>query len=303
MQPTPTPQPPPAPAAGSRPRLADHDTPFLGYGVGLRREHFDEIFDQRDRIDWLEILGDNFAAFGGRPRAVLDRAAKLWPLALHGVGLNIGGLEDLDQDYLDALLGLVDRYDMRWFSDHLCYSAGFGVEYYDLIPLPFTEEALEHVVRRVHQVQERTRVPFLLENPSYYVAFAGSELGEAEFLSEVVRRSGCGLLLDVNNVYVNAMNHGYDARTFIASLPLDRVGQIHLAGHTVEDDVIIDTHGAPIIDPVFDLYAYTLRLTGPVSTLLERDNAIPPLAELAAENDRIRALGESVLGKVATWRP
>jgi len=291
------------PAAHSPTRLADTETPFLGYGVGLRRPHFEDIFEHEGDVDFLEILGDNFAVYGGRPRAVLGRAAKHFPLVVHGVGLNIGGLDPLNEDYLDAILALAERYQMRWFSDHLCQSAGSGVEYYDLVPLPFTEEALAHVVRRVEQVQEKARIPFLLENPSYYVAFGASEMSEAEFLTEVVRRSGCGLLLDVNNVYVNAENHGYDARAFIDALPLDRVGQIHMAGHTREDDVIIDTHGDHVIPEVFDLYEHTVARTGPVTTLLEWDNDIPSMDVLAEENAKVRAHGEKVLGKVKRWRP
>ncbi|MCA9524674.1 MAG: DUF692 domain-containing protein [Myxococcales bacterium] len=262
----------------------------LGHGVGLRRPHWDTIFAEADRVDFVEILTENFLGEGGRARRVLEQAAATWPIVLHGTALSIGSVSPLDADYLAGLADLIRATGARWFSDHLCFSSAFGVEYHDLLPVPFTAEALDHVVARVKQVQTIANVPFLLENPSYYVQYAGAEMGEAEFLSTLCARADCGLLLDVNNVYVNSRNHGYDPYAFIDALPLDRVLQIHMAGHDDLGDVIIDTHGAACVDPVLDLYAYTLGRTGPVSTLLEWDNAIPSQAVLLAELERIRAV-------------
>jgi uncharacterized protein (UPF0276 family) len=206
------------------------------------------------------------------------------------VGLNIGGPDALDEDYVTRLGALVKRVDAPFFSDHLCYSRLGGVHLHDLLPLPFTEEAVEHVVPRVREVMARVGRPFLLENPSYYAAMPGGTLAEADFLRHVVEQADCGLLLDVNNVYVNAKNHGYDPRAFVDALPLERVVQIHLAGHEVLPDVIIDTHGAQVCDDVWALYRYTLERTGPVSTLIEWDQDIPSLEAVLDEADRARAV-------------
>ena len=271
--------------------------PFLGHGVGLRRPHFDTIWDRKDEIDFVEILSENYMAFGGRPRAVVDRAAKEFPVLVHGVGLSIGSVAPLDEAYLEPLLSLVERVDAVCFSDHVCYSSAFGTEYHDLIPLPFTEEALDHVVERTRRVVDRARGrPFLLENPSYYVQYESSHIPEPEFLNEICRRSGCGLLLDVNNVYVNSQNHGFDPYAFIDAIDLSYVGYVHMAGHTRLPDVIIDTHGDHVVPEVMDLYAYLLEKAGPVTTLLEWDNDIPELDVLCAENAKIRRRAEEVLG-------
>ncbi|RJO64909.1 MAG: DUF692 domain-containing protein [Myxococcales bacterium] len=269
----------------------------LAFGVGLRRPHFDEIGDNHEGVDFLEIISENFMRFGGRPRHVLDRMIERFPIVLHGVSLSIGSLDPLNEDYLHALKDVVGRVRPPWFSDHLSYSSNFGVEYHDLIPLPFTEEALEHVVRRVERVQETVGIPFLLENPSYYVQMPGGEMTEAEFISEVVRRSGCGLLLDVNNVFVNGTNQGYDPYRFIDSIPTDRVVQYHIAGHDDSGDFLIDTHGRRIKPEVYDLYVYALSKTGPKWTLLEWDNDIPPLKTLLAENGHVRKAGEGVFSQ------
>jgi uncharacterized protein len=275
--------------------------PFLGFGVGLRRPHFDEVAAGEARIDWIELLSDNFLAFGGRPAEVMKRVASRYPIALHGVSLSIGSVDPLDGDYLRGLYRLIEMTGARWFSDHLCFSSAFGVHYHDLLPLPFTEEAVEHTCRRIDEVQAKAPrrggapVPFLLENPSYYITFGDSEMGEAEFLSRVVERTGCGLLLDVNNVFVNATNHGYDARRFIDALPLAAVGQLHLAGHSRSGELLIDTHGARVCPEVLELYGYVLARTGPVSTLLEWDNDIPSLDDLLDELERIRARAGEVI--------
>lgn len=265
------------------------------FGVGLRRPHFDDVLERPEGVDFLEITPENFMDFGGRPRDVLRRVRDRWPILSHGVSLNIGGPDPLDSHYLERLGELLEMIRPAWFSDHLSYSAAFGVEYHDLVPLPFTEEAIEHVVARVRQVQSIIRRPFLLENPSYYVKMPGAEMTEAEFVVEVVRRADCGLLLDVNNVYVNATNHGYDAREFIAAMPAERVIEYHIAGHDGGGPFLVDTHGAHIIDPVFDLYDYTLRTLGPAWTLLEWDNSVPSWDTLVAENQAVRRVAERAL--------
>jgi len=267
----------------------------LGAGIGLRREFFDALLQTERRVDWLEIIPENFMTFGGRPRAVLDRCRERWPLISHGVGLDIGGPSPLNDEYLEKLSALVRRIDAPFFSDHLCFTRVGGVYTHDLLPLPFSEEAVEHVVPRVREVTARIDRPFLLENPSYYKRMGG-ELEEAAFIRHVLEEADCGMLLDVNNVWVNAQNHGYDPRAFIDALPLERVVQIHLAGHEVQPQVLIDTHGAPVCEDVWALYRYTLSKSGPVSTLIEWDQAIPSLDTVLDQADRARALLAEVTG-------
>ncbi len=258
------------------------------FGIGLRREHFDAIFAEQPDVDFLEIISENFMTLGGRPRDVLDRAISHWPVLPHGVGLSIGSPDPLDESYLARLAQLLKRLDPPFFSDHLSYASAFGVQYHDLLPLPFTEEAIRHVVARIDEVQHRIGLPLALENPSYYMKLPGAEMSEAEFISEVVRRSGCYLLLDVNNVWVNAQNHAYDPYRFVDALPRERVVQLHIAGHDDSGELIIDTHGAPVATSVLELYAYTLQRVAPTRTLLEWDNNLPPLARVIAELDKVR---------------
>ena len=264
----------------------------MAHGVGLRRQHFDSILEHHPGVDFFEILPENFMRFGGRPRDILKRAADSLPIVIHGTALSIGGPDPLSERYLDELEELIRLVRPPWFSDHLCYSSAHGVEYFDLIPLPFTEEVVAHVVDRVKAVQDRMGIPFLVENPSYYVKMPGAEMTEAEFVHAIVTRADCGLLLDVNNVFVNATNHGYDPRAYVDAMPRGRVLQYHMAGHFQDEDVLIDTHGAAVRQEVLDLYEYTLGVLGPAWTLLEWDNNIPPLDDLLAENDRVRASAE-----------
>jgi uncharacterized protein (UPF0276 family) len=278
--------------------------PFLGYGVGLRRVHFDSIFEHGQSADFLEVLVENVMGFGGRPREVTLRASKRWPMVLHGVALSIGSVDPLSDDYLDHYAAICRDTGALWASDHLCFSSAFGRR----VPRPGPR--CPSPTRRSptwwpapRPCRPACRCPSRSRTPSYYIAYAHSRMTEAEFLREVLEGADCGLLLDVNNVYVNSRNHGYDARAFIDALPLERVVQIHMAGHYDDGSVIIDTHGAHIIDEVLDLYAYTLERTGPVSTLLEWDNDIPPLDVLLAENDKVRAVAQRVVGEVAPWRP
>lgn len=269
--------------------------PYLGFGLGLRPQHYAEILDRPEgdpspRVDWFEIISENYMAAGGRPLANLKRVAERYPIVMHGVSLSIGSVDPLDAEYLDRLAELADLVEPEWISDHLCWTGVDGVNFHDLLPLPYTEEALAHVADRVRRVQDRLGRRFALENASTYVEFASSEMTEWDFLAELSRRTGCDLVLDVNNIYVSGFNHGFDPMTFLRGLPAERVIQIHLAGHEHNETHIIDTHDAPVIDAVWDLYGKTIQSLGPVSTMIERDAAIPPFAELETELDRARAV-------------
>ncbi|HET6368004.1 MAG TPA: DUF692 domain-containing protein [Pseudomonadales bacterium] len=269
--------------------------PYLGHGVGLRPKHYPRLWDGTARADWFEAISENYMVAGGRPRAALERARATAPIVLHGVSLSIGSTDPLDEAYLDALRALIRQVEPAWVSDHLCWS-GIGGHYaHDLLPLPYTEEALAHVVRRVVAVQERLGRQILIENVSSYLTYTHSTLAEWEFLGAVAERADCGLLLDVNNVYVSATNHGFATNDYLAGLPADRVGQIHLAGHTDMGTYLFDTHDGPVIEPVWDLYRQALRRFGRVSTLVEWDDHIPELDVVCAEAERARAVEAEVL--------
>jgi uncharacterized protein (UPF0276 family) len=265
--------------------------PSLGAGLGLRKEHFKELTPNNKGVGWLEIIAENFMNFGGFPQSVLDYCARHWTIVSHGVNLSIGSVDPLDEEYLDRLKTLLDRVKAPWFSDHLCFTSVGGAYFHDLLPLPFTREAADHVVARVKKVRKKIQRPFLLENPSYYILPPGADMEETDFYNAVLEEADCGLLLDVNNVYVNSRNHGFDPQDFIRRLPLERVGQIHLAGHRDCGDVVVDTHEGPIIDPVWALYRFTLEALGrPVSTLIEWDTDVPPLPRVTAEADKARGI-------------
>ena len=272
--------------------------PFLGHGIGLRTTHFTPLLEQGGTADWFEVIIENFLGVGGRPRAVLDRVRAERPIVLHGVSLSIGSVDPLNEDYLRDVRALADEVQPAWVSDHLCWGS-FGRHYaHDLLPLPFTEEALDHVVSRVQHAQERLGRRMLLENVSSYLEFKASGLSEWEFLAEVARRADCLLLLDVNNVHVSARNHGFAAADFLAGLPRERVAQIHLAGHSDRGTHLLDTHDAPVPELVWDLYRDAVRRFGRVSTLVEWDDHIPPLDEVLAEAERARAAERAVLEAV-----
>jgi uncharacterized protein (UPF0276 family) len=257
--------------------------PDLGIGIGLRTVHFAHILSRWPRIDWFEVLSENFLDTGGRPAYVLDRVAERYPVALHGVSLSIGSTDPLDRTYLRKLKALADRTRARWVSDHLCWTGVLGRNTHDLLPMPYTDEALRHTVRRVRSVSEALERPLVLENPSSYVEFAGSSMPEWEFLARLAEESDCGLLLDVNNVYVSAFNHGFDPRAYVDALPPDRVVQYHLAGHTNHGTHILDTHSARAVPEVWKLYAHAVSRTGLVSTLYEWDDEIPAFDVVHAE--------------------
>jgi len=267
-------------------------TPNLGFGLGLRPDHYETILADRPSLGFLEALTENYLIPGGKPLHYLDRIRALYPLVLHGVSLSIGASAPLNHDYLTALKALVARVQPAWISDHLCWTGVGGVNLHDLMPMPYTEEALAHLVPRIREVQDVLGQRILLENVSSYVGYAASEMTEWEFLASLSARADCLLLLDVNNVYVNSVNHKFDPDEFIRGVPAERVAQIHLAGHEVQDTFIIDTHDAPIADPVWALYRRTCARLGAVTTMIERDANIPPLDELLTELDMVRHMAK-----------
>ncbi len=258
-----------------------HDN--LGLGVGLRAVHFDHILREQPEVDWFEVISENFMDSGGRPRHVLQQIAERYRVVLHGVSLSIGSTDPLNFAYLKKLKTLAREVGARWISDHLCWTGVLGRNSHDLLPVPFTEKTLHHVVERVKIVQDVLERPFVLENPSSYVTFAHSTMSEHEFISRMAEEADCGLLLDVNNVYVSSFNHDLDPEEFIRALPHERIVQFHLAGHSNYGTHLIDTHDDHVIDPVWQLYRLAHELTGGVSTLLEWDARIPPFPVLHAE--------------------
>ncbi|MEX2215026.1 MAG: DUF692 domain-containing protein [Phycisphaeraceae bacterium] len=255
----------------------------LGLGVGLRSTHYPHILQQWPQVDWFEVISENYMDSQGRPRYVLEQIAERYPLVMHGVALSIGSTDPLDRAYLSRLKNLAQAVKPKWISDHICWTGVAGRNTHDLLPIPFTEANLRHVIARVKQVQDVLERPFVLENPSSYVTFRGSTMSEWEFTARLAEEADCGLLLDVNNVYVSSFNHDLDPIEFIRSLPHERIVQFHLAGHSTYPTHLIDTHDNHVIDPVWELYRLAHELTGGVSTLLEWDARIPPFEVVHAE--------------------
>jgi uncharacterized protein (UPF0276 family) len=267
-----------------------------GFGLGLRTEHYAAFESEpQTRVDWLEILSENYMVPGGAPLWHLDRIRRDFPMVMHGVSLNIGGTEPLNFDYLSDLKALVQRVQPDWVSDHLCWTGTQGVNMHDLLPLPYKQETLRHVCERIQRVQDFLGRRLVIENPSTYVAFAADQMTEWEFVGEMLRSADCELLLDVNNVYVSSVNHGFDPHRYIDALPATRVRQIHLAGHEVHDGYLIDTHDHPVCEAVWNLYGYTMQRCGSVPTMIERDDNIPALEELLDELDHARQVHKSAL--------
>jgi uncharacterized protein (UPF0276 family) len=271
----------------------------LGFGLGLRPEHYEEIAASPGLVDWFEALSENYLVPGGSALRWLDRIRSDYPVVLHGVSMSIGSIDPLNERYLDELAALIERVEPAWISDHLCFTGVDGLNMHDLLPLPFTEEALAHVAARVARVQDRLRRRLVLENVSSYVAFAESQLSEWEFIAELARRADCEILLDVNNVHVSAFNHGFDATSFLRGLPRGRIRQFHIAGHTHNGDHIIDTHDRSVAPEVWTLYAEAVRLFPGVPTMIERDADIPPYAELLAELEIARRIAGETLRAAA----
>ena len=272
--------------------------PYIGHGLGLRTPHYTTIVDEKPAVDWFEVISENFMVAGGNPRRVLRAVRENHPVVLHGVSLSIGSVDPLDPHYLDELARLAHEVEPAWISDHLCWTRVGGHQSHDLLPLPYTEEALAHVADRILRVQDKLKRQILIENVSSYVTFTQSTMTEWEFCAALVERADCGLLLDVNNVFVSAFNHGFDARDFIDGIPRGRVGQVHLAGHSDCGTHLLDTHDHAVCDGVWQLYRRVLERFGRVSTLVEWDDLIPPFAELQAESHKAAELERKVLGDV-----
>ena len=285
----------PDPAALRERHLQSEKPPFLGFGLGLRAQHYDEILQGSPAVDWFEVISENYMVPGGKLLRMLDRIRERYPVVMHGVSMSIASTAPPNLEYLQQLRDLARRVEPKWISDHLCWTGVHGKNLHDLLPIPYTSEALDHVVSRVDLVQDYLGRALVLENVSTYVQFSNSEMTEWEFLAELSRRTGCWLLFDVNNVYVSAFNHGFDPYTFLDGIPADRVVQFHLAGHEHMGTHIIDTHDHPVCEDVWDLYAAALRRFGRVSTMIERDDNIPPLDELMAEVDRTREMAAAIL--------
>jgi uncharacterized protein (UPF0276 family) len=286
---------PPAFATSGGPRVPrSSDAPFLGVGVGLRAKHYSRILETLDPaqlgIDFFEAISENYMVPGGRPLRVLREVRERFPIVLHGVSLNVGSTDLLDADYLAELAALARRYEPSWISDHLCWTGVGGRNLHDLLPLPYAESALAHVAERVVQVQERIGRRIALENVSSYFAYQSDSMPEWEFLVRVAERADCGILLDVNNVFVSAHNHGFDPETYLSAIPPERVFQIHLAGHSEQGALLIDTHDHPVRDEVWALFETAVHRLGPISTLIEWDDQIPEFEVVAAEAARAREI-------------
>jgi len=269
----------------------------LGFGLGLRAQHYRDILDGNPAVDWFEVISENYMVPGGQPLRMLDAIAERYPVVMHGVSLSIASTSPLNRDYLSSLDALARRVKPRWISDHLCWTGVHGTNLHDLLPVPYTEEALEHVVSRISQVQDFLGRRLVIENVSSYIAYECSEMSEWEFVAEVARRADCWLLLDVNNVFVSGVNHDFSTARFLDAIPADRVVQFHLAGHSEGETCLIDTHDQPVSDDVWTLYARAIERFGPVSTMIERDDNIPPLANLVEELDRARGVSAEVAAR------
>ena len=276
-----------------------HKPTNLGFGLGLRPQHYKEILDGNPAVDWFEVISENYMVPGGQPLRMLDAVRERYPVVMHGVSLSIASTALLDLDYLSSLKTLAKRVNPKWISDHLCWTGVHGVNLHDLFPGPYTEEALAHVVSRISQVQDFLGTRIAIENVSSYITYEQSEMDEWDFVAEVAKRADCWLLLDVNNVFVSGFNHDFSTHAFIESIPTDRVVQFHLAGHSEGEQHLIDTHDKPVCEEVWQLYERALKKFGPITTMIERDDNIPPLAELIEELNRARAISASVFGKCA----
>jgi uncharacterized protein len=266
----------------------------LGFGLGLRPVYYREIFESKPPVDWFEVISENYMVKGGPPLAALERIRADYPIVMHGVSMSIASTAPLDMDYLAALKTLADRFQPEYVSDHLCWTGVHGVNLHDLLPIPYTQEALDHVVSRIAQVQDFLGRRIAIENVSSYVTFAESEMDEWTFVRELARRADCWLLLDVNNVFVSGYNHDFEPQEFLQAIDVDRVVQFHLAGHEDQGTHKIDTHDEPVSEEVWTLFAEAWRRFGPVSTMIERDDKFPPFEELLAELQRAREIAATV---------
>ncbi len=269
----------------------------LGFGLGLRTDHYETILNEKPSIDWFEILTENYLVSGGKPIHYLERIRELYPIVMHGVSMSIGSTDPLDWNYLKEIKALDQRIEPKWISDHLCWTGMNGKNTHDLLPLPYTEDVIQHVVNRIQQVQDFLGKRILIENVSSYVTYNQSIMSEWDFLKEISEQSDCLILLDINNIYVSSVNHEFNPLDYLDAMPADRVQQIHLAGHSDMGDYIIDTHDNKIIDQVWKLYSAALHRFGMVSTMIERDDNIPPLNELIVELNQARQIAKQILAE------
>lgn len=280
--------------------MSIHQRPYLGFGLGLRTDHYQTIQSEKPKqIDWFEIISENFMVEGGKPLANLDKIRADYPMVMHGVSLSIGGNHAIDYRYLDKLKTLINRVQPEWVSDHIAWTRGSAHNYHDLLPIPYTEESLQYLVERVKAVQDYLGRQILLENPSTYAAFSTSSIPEYEFLNALCEQADCLLMLDINNIFVSCENHGWDANHYLRQIAAKYVWQHHLAGHTYDRSgkLIIDTHDQPVRGEVWDLYAQAVQCFGKVSTMIERDDNIPPLAELIEELNTARQVQSEALSR------
>jgi len=268
---------------------------YLGFGLGLRTDHFEEVLQSNPKVDWFEVISENFMVAGGKPRYYLQQVRERYPIVMHGVSMSLGSTDPLDMDYLRRLKSLADEVQPAWISDHLCWSQLGGLNSHDLLPMPYTEEALKHIVANIKQAQDFLGRQMLIENVSSYISYRESAMTEWEFYSAVVEEADCLMLLDINNIYVSARNHHFDAEQYLEAINPQRVRQMHLAGHSDYGDYIIDTHDHPVVDSVWQLYAKAIQRFGPVSTMIERDDDIPVLAELIEELNQARRISAEAL--------
>ncbi|MBL4743950.1 MAG: DUF692 domain-containing protein [Cycloclasticus sp.] len=273
----------------------DNTRPFLGFGLGLRTEHYQYVIEYKPQVDWFEILSENYMVPGGKPLANLDKIRTNYPMVMHGVSMSIGSTDPLNTRYLKDLKTLIERVEPFWYSDHLCWTHAHNINSHDLLPLPYNETTIQHLVSRINQVQEFIGRPMLIENLSSYVTYNDSEMSEWQFLNEIARRSGCFILLDINNIFVSAHNHQFNPKDYIHGIDKKHVMQFHLAGHSQQDEMLIDTHDHSVCDPVWDLYRYALSRFGAVSTMIERDDNIPSFIELREELSIAEKIASDVL--------
>jgi uncharacterized protein (UPF0276 family) len=272
----------------------------LGFGLGLRTDHFHYVLEHQPKVDWFEVISENYMVAGGKPRHYLETIRQNYPIVMHGVSMSIGSTDPLNMEYLKNLRTLAAQIQPAWLSDHLCFTSVGGTNSHDLLPMPYTEEALKHVVERIKRVQDFLGRQLLLENASSYLTYQCDEMSEWEFINQICEQADCLMLFDVNNIYVSGRNHNFDPLEYLHSVDPTRVQQIHLAGHSDYGDYVIDTHDHPVCDPVWQLYQKTIELMGPVSTMIERDDNIPDFPELEKELNQARVIAQKALAKTTT---
>ena len=271
----------------------------LGFGLGLRPDHYEEVLSSNHPIDWFEIITENYLVPGGKPHYYLNQICERYPVVMHGVSMSIGSTDPIDFEYLQQVKLLCERIKPKWISDHLCWTGVHGKNMHDLLPLPYTEESIQHIVGRIQKIQDFLVQQILIENVSSYITYQQSQMTEWEFISEISNQADCRILLDLNNIYVSSVNHGFDPSTYLTNVPKNRVCQFHLAGHSNMGNYIIDTHDQDIIDPVWNLYAEAIKQFGFVASMIERDDNIPPLESLVDELNHARRIAQNELMAVA----